>query len=227
MQVTETSAASNAEQLAHGRTAVERWLTWTGLLPLPVFMLLHLGRELSLAFADDVSDVLRPPPTMFSRLTGLLLVWLPLGIHALLAGWLLLARRTLTPLSQDVPPMARLTSRVTSWLALAFVVHHGQTFAIEVWRGRAAGEDAGFRLLSLLASSSHGVPLSSAAYLVGLGCSVTHAALGVHRGLLAEGWLATVERRQRSARLCAAIGALLFAIGSLAVIRVASGVFLR
>ena len=43
------------QQVAHARPAVERWLVLSGLVPLPAFLALHLARELSLAFATDVS----------------------------------------------------------------------------------------------------------------------------------------------------------------------------
>jgi succinate dehydrogenase/fumarate reductase cytochrome b subunit len=229
MQVTEEGAASRNTQLAHERPAVERWLSWSGLVPLPAFLLLHLTRELQLAFHDDVSDVLRPAPSMFGQVTSWLLVWLPLLVHGALGVFFLLGGRRLSPPSTgaDVPALPRLVSRIGGALALLFVAYHTRSYSIAVWLGEADARDAGFRLLAELSSTRFGVPLLGGAYLLGLLATVTHAGLAVHRTLLVEGLLATAARRQASARACAGIAALLFGVGAAAVIRVASGVLLR
>lgn len=221
------SSASTAEQVAHTRPAVERCLTWSGLLPLPAFLLLHLLHELRLSFATDVSDVLRRPSGPFVRLACSLLVWLPLAVHVGATLLLLLRGQRPRTLAGDVPPLARLMSRAAAAAAFVFVVYHTQTLVTPVWLEQAAGEDAGFRLIAELSSTSGGAPLVAAAYLLGLLGTVTHAALGVHRGLLAEGLLVSAEKRRLSARACAVGGVLLFAAAAAAVIRVASGVLLR
>jgi len=219
--------ASNAEQVAHTRPVVERCLTWSGLLPLPAFLTLHLLYELERSFATDVSDVLRAAPGPFMKLAGLLCVWLPLSVHLGATALLLRHGRTPCPLPSDVPALARTMSRVTAGFAGVFLIYHAQTFVLPVWLGQAAAEDAGFRLIAELSSTNAGVPLHGAAYLLGLLASVTHAALGVHRGLLAEGFLETAERRRRSARACVAGGTLLFCASAAAVIRVGSGVLVH
>jgi hypothetical protein len=227
MQVTEDGAASKAEQLAHARPAVERWLSWSGLVPLPAFLLLHLLRELRLAFTDDVSDVLRPAPGALAVATSWLLVWLPLLVHAGLAVFFLVSgRRLAPPPGSDVPPLSRLVSRVAAVLALVFLLYHARTYAFAVWLGEADARDAGFRLLAELSSTKLGVPALSGVYLLGLLATVTHTGLSVHRALAREGLLATAARRRTSARVCAAFAVLSFAAGAVAVIRVASGVFL-
>jgi succinate dehydrogenase/fumarate reductase cytochrome b subunit len=228
MQVTEDSAGSNPEQLAHARPAVERWLSWSGLVPLPAFLLLHLSRELAWAFANDVSEVLRPAPGVLAVATSWLLVWLPLGVHATLGVYFLVGGRQLSAISGgDVPRLSRLVSRGSALLALAFVLYHARTYAFSGWFGDADARDAGFRLLAELSSTRFGVPVLSGAYLLGLLATVTHAGLAVHRALAAQGLLGTAVRRRWSARACAAFGALLFGVGAAAVIRVASGVLLR
>jgi succinate dehydrogenase/fumarate reductase cytochrome b subunit len=229
MQVTEEGAASKNTQLAHERPPVERWLSWSGLVPLPAFLFLHLARELQLAFHDDVSDVLRPAPSALGQLTACLLVWLPLLVHGALGTFFLLSSRRLSPPPDggDVAAMPRLVSRISGALSLLFVVYHARSYPVAVWLDEADARDAGFRLLAELSSTRFGVPLLGGAYLLGLLATVTHAGLAVHRALVAEGLLATAARRQTSARACAAIGALLFGVGAAAVIRVATGVLLR
>jgi len=225
--VTEDGAASNTPQLAHERPAVERWLSWSGLVPLPAFLLLHLCRELQLAFASDVSDVLRTAPGALTRVSSWLLVWLPLSVHGALGVYLVVSGRRLAALPADVPRLARLVSRWTSVVALLFVVYHARSYALPVWLAEADPRDAGFRLLAELSSTWFGVPVLGGVYLLGLLATVTHAALALHRALLTEGLLATAARRQASARTCAAFGVVLFAFGAAAVIRVASGLLLR
>ncbi len=228
MQVTEDSAGSKATQLAHGRPAVERWLSWSGLVPLPAFLLLHLCRELQLGFATDVSDVLRPAPGVGATVTAWLLVWLPFGVHAALGGWFLVSRRQLSArASGDVPALPRRLSRVTGALALTFIAYHARSYGLLVWLGEADARDAGFRVTAELSSTRFGVPVIGGAYLLGLLTTVAHAGLAVHRALLAEGLLRTPARRRASARACATFGALSFCIGAAAVIRVATGVLLR
>ncbi|RYZ08237.1 MAG: hypothetical protein EOO73_09250 [Myxococcales bacterium] len=214
--------------MAHVRPAVERWVTWSGLIPLPAFLALHLAHELSWAFATEVSEVVRPAPTAFIRLTSFFLVWLPLAVHVALGcgRWVMGHAASAAP-TGDVPAASRLVSRVTSLLSLAFLAYHGRTYSLTVWRGEAAAEDAGFRLLEELSSATSGVPLSGGLYLLGLLVTAAHAGLGVHRGLLLEGLLPTPGKRRLSARACALGSAISFCLGAAAVIRVASGVLLR
>lgn len=227
IQEPERQPAPRAEQLAHARPAVERWLTWSGLLPLPAFLALHLLRELTLAFATDVADVVRPAPSPFVALTSVLLVWLPLGTHVALALVSGLGGQKAPPVANDVPPLSRQLSRVSGWLTLVFLAYHAHVFAVSVWLGRAAAEDAGFRLLAELSGSTGGVPLAAGIYLLGVLATAAHAGLAVHRALVAEGFLINAAKRRASARACATFGVALFCIGAAAVIRVASGVLLR
>lgn len=220
-------APSIAEDVAHVRPAVERWLTWSGLIPLPAFLVLHLLRELSLSFVSNVTDVERAAPSWFAQTSALLLVWLPLAVHVGLAIFRRVRRRPPPPVRVDVAALPQQVSRASSWLSLLFVLHHGGGFALPAWRGDVSATDAGFRLLAELSSTTGGVPLGGATYLLGLAVTAAHAGLGVHRGLLLEGLLSSTERRRRSARACAVVAAASFCVGAAAVIRVASGVLLR
>ena len=226
MQGAETDT-DGAEQLAHARPVVERWLVWSGIVPLPAFLLLHLTCELSRAFASDPSEVVRSPTSGVELVLSVLLVWSPLCVHVLLGAWLTLGTRPRLAAPLDVPRLPRLMSLIAGGLSGAFLLYHALAFPVAVWLGEADARDAGFRLIGLLSSTRGGVPLSAAAYLFGVLATSTHAALGVHRGLLLEGLLRNPARRLASARLCAALGVLSFTLGAAAVIRVASGVLLR
>lgn len=224
--MTDDSAASEAEPLTHTRAAVERWLAWSGLLPLPLLLLLHLAHELRLAFATDVSEVLRPAAGVLARLAALLLIGSPLLLHVGLGSWLLLDRRGRSQVVGDVDRLPRFVSRVAAVASLVFIIYHVRTFSLAVWLGEADPRDAGFRLVAELSSTIHGIPLVGAAYLLGLLATATHCGLSVHRAVLVQGWLPTQAKRRRSARCCAAFSALLFCLGAAAVIRVAGGALL-
>jgi hypothetical protein len=226
MQGTEQSASAQAEQLARARPAVERWLTWSGLVPLPVFLLLHLSTELYRSFASDVSGWVRAEPGGFQVVTLALLVWAPLCVHLGLGSWLLLSGGS-RPRVDDVARMPRVFSRVCALLALAFVLQHTRELAGAVWLGESDSRDLGFLLLTSLSSTRWGLPLHACAYLLGLLATLAHAALGTHRGLLGEGLLPSAASRRRSANWCATLAVLLFGVGAFAVIRVASGTLLH
>jgi hypothetical protein len=228
MQVTERSAAAKTQGVAHARPSVEHWLRWSGLVPLPAFLALHLGRELALAGAGDVSDVLRRAPTAFGILTAALLVWLPLAVHVVLGAWLLGSRQSARQsLASDVPTSARVASRACSVVALLFIAYHARQYPLAVLLDEADASDAGFRLIGELSGTSWGVPLRGGAYLLGLAATVAHSGLAIHRALLARGLLGDLAKRQASARLCTLAATLLFFVGAAAVIRVASGALLR
>lgn len=226
MHVTE-SAAAKTTGVAHERPSVERWLRWSGLVPLPAFLALHLARELSLALVTDTSEVVRRGPGAFALLTSALLVWLPLSLHAALGLWSATSGKARAALVHDVPAEARMASRICSVVALLFVVYHARQYPVATLLGEIDARDAGFRVLGELASTSFGVPVRGGAYLFGLAATVAHAGLSVHRGLLAEGLLGTAHKRRTSARLCASGAILLYLLGAAAVIRVASGSLLR
>jgi succinate dehydrogenase/fumarate reductase cytochrome b subunit len=227
MQVTEPSAAAKTEGVAHARPSVERWLCWSGLLPLPAFLVLHLGRELSLSTATDVAELVRSAPSVFGVVSSVLLVWLPLTVHASLGVWSLTSPRSNLPLEREVQPPARLVSRCCAVVALLFVLFHARHYPLAVLLGEADARDAGFRLVTELSGTRWGVPLRGAGYVLGLAATVAHASLGVHRALLRLGTLDGEGRRRASARLCTVVAALLFCVGVGAVIRVANGVVLR
>jgi hypothetical protein len=225
--IPEETSASRTEDLTRARPAVEHWLRWSGLVPLPAFLLLHLGVELYRAFPADLRDVQRAAPGVVVTVASLLLVWVPLGLHLTLGAWLLVSKRSLSSAAEPAERVPSLLSRWSALPAALFVLWHGQSYLLAVWLGDADARDAGFRLVAELSSTRFGIPLSGAGYLLGLAATCTHAGLGVHRALLAQGYLASPGRRQLSARACSGFGLLCFGVGAAAVIRVASGVLLR
>jgi len=228
MQENERNRTKAGEHLAHARPLVERCLVLTGLVPLPAFLVLHLTRELWLGSPADVSELIRAPREPLSQLTSVLLVWLPLAIHAALGAWLLVTRRRLR--FGDRKTAARWTTALSRWtgaFALLFILQHAREYPLAVLLGEADARDAGLRSIASLSATQYGFPLRSGFYLLGLAATATHAALGVHSALSALGVVKTERGRALSRRACAATGAAVFALGAAAVIRVATGVLLR
>lgn len=223
---TEDRAGSAPGQVAHAPPVVERWLVWSGLVPLPAFLILHLGWQLRLSFATDVNELVRPAPAPLVTLAVTGLVWLPLAAHLLLGAWVALRGPWLSRPAADVERPAIVMGRTTALLSLVFVAFHAKHYALDVWLGDADGRDAGLRAIEELASTRWGVPLMGAFYLLGLAATCAHAGLGAHRGFLRLGRLTGAAKRKRSARICAAIAAACFCAGSLAVIRIGSGALL-
>jgi succinate dehydrogenase/fumarate reductase cytochrome b subunit len=214
--------------LARPRPAVERLLAFSGAVPLPVFLILHLGGQALRSAPADVSELARETATLGEMLTSLLLVWTPLVLHIALGVWSLFRRRPLSAgLAQpDLAPGLIVLSRATALLALAFVLLHTLGLSLPVWLGRRAASDSGFWLIAELSGLSFGVPLRAGAYLLGLAATLTHAGLGLQRLLLAEGRLQAPGRRKLARDCCAGACIALWALGALTVIRVASGALL-
>jgi len=215
------------EPVAHARPFVERWLSWSGIAPLPAFLILHLASEFRHAWADDVSEVVREPAGLLRAILVALLVWSPLAVHLVLGSKVLLFGRPAAHASSQLPGSWSTVSRVCAALSGIFLLYHLRSYPFAVWLGEADPRDAGFRLLAELSSTRFGVPLGGAAYLLGLAATAAHLGIAGHRALLNEGWLNSPTRRSTSARAWAALGSALFGAGAALVIRVASGVLLR
>ncbi len=155
-------------------------LSLSGVIPLGAFLLAHLainvyGVRGSLAFADAVGALQRIPALGWVEA---LLIFAPLGLHALLGLWLILANKPLTTPSPYGASIRR-AMRATGVLALAFLAMHLPELR---FRTRGAPLDGGELATFLaydLSSTSHGVPWRGVAYLFGTGCVVFHFAGGV------------------------------------------------
>jgi len=216
------------EPLAQARPFVERCLSWSGLVPLPALLVVHLATELGYAFADDVSEVVREPPSLLRLCVTVLFVWTPLTVHLVLGAWTLaFGRRAAAPGGANPVRGWGWLSKACAAVSGVFVLYHLRSYPLAAWLGEADPRDAGFRLIAELSSTRFGWPLGGGAYLIGLAATATHLGMAGHRALESEGLLHNLERRKASARACAAFGSAVFVVGAMVVIRVASGVLLR
>lgn len=195
-------------------TRLRRCFELSGVVPLGVYLLVHLGSYARALFGSDEFGLLDEPGLALSVL-GLFLIWLPLAFHAAYGGWL--STRSL-PETRDEKQYA-LLMRASGVLALAFLVWHAAWFSWPLKRGRLAPEDVAERLAATLSSTNDGVPWFAALHLLGLGVVCAHFGWGFARFL--EGWGVT---RARPARLGAGLlSAALFGLGAATLIELATG----
>jgi succinate dehydrogenase/fumarate reductase cytochrome b subunit len=226
--VIDERSKSTTEPVAQARPFVERCLSWSGLAPLPAFLILHLASEFRQAFAEDVGEVVREPRGIPRAALVAILVWAPLALHLVLGGGKLVFGWPGAAHAEAKPRDAwRSVSKACAALSAVFVLYHLRRYPFAVWLGEADPRDAGFRILAELSSTRFGVPLGGAIYLLGLAATSAHLGIAGHRALEGEGLLHGPAERKLSARAWALLGSALFGVGAALVIRVASGVLLR
>lgn len=196
-----------------------------GILPVGAFFLAHVwinARALQGEGAyDRIAARLDAFPAML--LVEALSVWAPLAFHAGYGVRLLLtekARESRGPL--DKPWGAKL-QRVTGAVTLVFLAFHVYQFRLQVAFGRVAPEDL-FPLLcdQLSATTSAGIPVNAALYLVGVAASSYHFANGILGFCHTFGW-AGARRAYWISACCTGIGVASFLVGANTVIYFATG----
>lgn len=195
-------------------TRLRRCFELSGVVPLGVYLLVHVVSYARVLFGSDDFGLLDGPSLALSLL-GVAVVWLPLGFHAAYGAWL--STRAL-PEARERKQYA-LLMRASGLSALAFLVWHALWFSWPLKRGQLAPEDVTERLAATLSSTSDGLPLVAALHLLGLGAVCAHFGWGFARFL--EGWGVA---RARSARLGAGlVSATLFGVGAATLIELATG----
>jgi succinate dehydrogenase / fumarate reductase, cytochrome b subunit len=178
---------------------VQGLFTWTGVLPLGVFLVVHLGvNTFALLGAARFGGVLGT----IHRVRGLgileaCFILAPLAVHGVLGGWLVVTRRSLR-LPRPYPPQVRLAMRVASIGVLAFLAMHLPEFR---WRGggeRLGGSETADLLAADLSWTWQGMPWRGLAYLVGAACAAFHFGAGLW-GMYASSTRGQASRRARVA----------------------------
>jgi succinate dehydrogenase cytochrome b subunit len=185
--------------------------TWTGVVPLGGFLLVHLAIN---AFAlrgaarfATVLGALHRMPGLGALEAGFIV--LPLALHGALGVWLAATRRPLTA-KRPYSPNMQLAMRIAGIGVLAFLGMHLPEFR---WRdgGERLGGNATAALLAAdLSWTWQGMPWRALAYLVGAGCAAFHLGVGLW-GLFAGSSRGQSSRRARVAAAWG-LGAASFAI---------------
>jgi succinate dehydrogenase / fumarate reductase, cytochrome b subunit len=206
-----------------GAASAQKLHSLTGVVPLGVFLALHLvinaralqGRD---ALDRTVRGILSIPLLSVIELFGVLL---PLLFHAAYGIKLSLSRRT-EPAAY--PANWVLLQRATGFSALLFIAFHLYDLRWPVLAGYMTEADL-FPVLAakLSSTNSWGIPLFAVAYLVGVAATVFHFATGLFAFCVSWGYAGT-ERAIRIARIaCGSLGIVLFLIGASTVVYYATG----
>jgi succinate dehydrogenase / fumarate reductase cytochrome b subunit len=151
----------------------------SGVLPLGVFLLLHLAVNVRVLAGEGAFATLvdRLDRTAGLGLIEAAFVFAPLAVHGALGLVAMVAREAIVEPSPYPPGVAR-SLRATGAVAAVFLVLH----LAEVRFPGGVGHSAGYELASLLdgglSSTFHGVPLRAVGYVLGAGCVSFHFAAG-------------------------------------------------
>jgi succinate dehydrogenase / fumarate reductase cytochrome b subunit len=181
------------------RTA-QRWFSLSGVLPLGAFLLVH---AIANARALRGEEAFAAGVRLFDRIPALglievLVVFVPLAVHAAIGLWLVIAR---APLARPSPyaPGVRTAMRATGVLAIAFLGMHLPELRFRTPGARPGHGELLTALTSDLSSTWHGVPWRAVIYLAAAGCVAFHFAAGLW-GVLATSWAGADERARRFRR---------------------------
>jgi succinate dehydrogenase / fumarate reductase cytochrome b subunit len=160
--------------------AASQVFSWTGVLPLGAFLVVHL--------AANTAALRGGPRPVFSGAAGEraplfawaegVLVFAPLLVHAALGLALVVSGRPrLGP--SPYPPGLRAAMRATAAVVAAFIALHVVELAGPIFGGRLSRDEVLTLLSARLSATSHGVPWRGALYLAAIGCVAFHFAAGV------------------------------------------------
>lgn len=174
------SSSNNAPRAGRLRLALE----FTGVVPLLVYVLLHL-LDLTLAIRAEQGFESMMARSRFDVGLEVLLLWLPLAAHSALGLWQLATERE----RRERFGPKRL-ARASALVLVVFVVVHVATLRAARAGGSLADQDVFYRLIEQLSSTtSFGIPTWALGYTLGV------VALGLHVGLSlrafadGRGWL--------------------------------------
>jgi succinate dehydrogenase/fumarate reductase cytochrome b subunit len=197
--------------------ALERLFELTSVVPLAGFALLHCvtyGRA-----AWGASEVgYRHAPSAFALAGEAIGIWLPLGFHVLYAWPLWQRRRRVAAPERERAWLA--LHRLAGALLGLFLCDHFVRFRWPILVGDRYPADSLTVLAAELSQTTAGFPLVAALHALGTLALAFHLGYGLWR---------VVERRVRADRrrpagaACAALGGLVAVIGTLAVVRLATG----
>ncbi len=195
-----------------------------GVVPLGLFLLLHLGTNASAlrgrAAFDRAVDMLQHTPAL--PVVEVLLIYLPLAFHA---GWGIKLAIAGRPALQPRTTAGRLylMQRVTGAFTLVFVAFHLYEFRIHQWLFGMSPQSFHTVLEMHLSSTRWGFPWIACGYLLGLASTVFHFANGLFDFGTTWGFAPDGLTRKRLGYASAALGAVLFLMGTSTVLYFATG----
>ncbi|MET0413240.1 MAG: hypothetical protein ABW217_18180 [Polyangiaceae bacterium] len=199
-----------------------------GAVPLGAFMLLHLiAQSAALGGRDGFVRSLSRPGSATLLALEVALVYLPLGFHAgygLLAsvGQMRAEQRRILPARG---PLQRRTLQLGTGIVVGvFLLVHVWQFRVRLWTGGLEPGDFFDELCASLSSTAlGGVPLTALGYLIALAAVAFHFSSGLHGAVRTWGITLSARAARVTSGLFVALGVLLFVLGALTVIYLATG----
>ncbi len=198
----------------------------TGVVPLGVFLLLHLwtnakslqGKQ---AFDEAVAELGQLP---YLVLVELLLIAVPLLLHAAIGLKLTLEARPNVGRYPTTRNWMYLLQRLSGVVTLAFIAYHLYALRIQVALGKLDKADFFDELCSSMsATMGPGIPVVALVYLLGVAASAMHFSNGLYGFCFSWG----ITRSRRATRLASGAFGLLglawFVLGANTVIYFATG----
>jgi succinate dehydrogenase / fumarate reductase, cytochrome b subunit len=195
---------------------IRKWFELLGVVPLGVYLVIHLATYARVLFGASSFGIAVSPGFL---VVDLLLLWLPLGIHAAIG-----LRLSFEPLKLEVDAerSRSLLLRVTGMLSLLFLFQHALWLRWPLISGALWPNDINETSMALLSSTWNGIPLTAALHLVGLALVTSHFGWGLGRFL--ERW--GILRGSRARPAAGWFAAVLFALGAATIVELATGSFI-
>jgi succinate dehydrogenase/fumarate reductase cytochrome b subunit len=199
-------------------STLARWFELTSVAPLSAFALLHVASYGRVLFGMEELGAWERPPVA-NRVAEVLLVWTPLLLHVALAPRVYGQRQPEPHL--DASTRASLALHRLSGLVLGvFLVDHFARFRLPILRGERYPAEALGSLAAELSRLTWGVPLVAGLHALGTLAVAFHTSYGLWRVALRYPRLVPPEAARWA---CAGLGLLLALVGTLTIIRLATG----
>jgi len=210
---------------ASARFLLRRLHSISGVLPLGLFLVLHLGSQSRAlngqqSFDERVRDVSSTPYMAFLEVA---FVMLPLLFHALYGVKLSFEGRSNINKYPTQRNWMYLAQRVTGMLAFAFIVWHLSEYWLPRMRGQLDPALFYPTLCKNLSTTSLGLPLVALGYMFGIAACVFHLANGLWGFCLTWGLAVTVRSQRVLATVFGLVGLFLFFVGANTAIYFATG----
>ncbi|MBX3190476.1 MAG: hypothetical protein KF819_25980 [Labilithrix sp.] len=215
--------AAKDSSRAEARARLRNLHALSGVVPVGVFLVLHLWMVSSLLGSRDAYDrqLAALTGTTVGAVLELVLVLLPLAFHAIYGVWL-----TWQPQREAhayPSNLAYVLQRISGIVVLVFVIAHFWDLRAQTWLFGLDERSYTTRLTEHLSWTWLGVPFVALGTLMGIAASIFHLANGMRSFLTTRGFTTTAAARRRADRLFAALGLLFFFTSSAAVIQLATG----
>lgn len=207
------------------RFLLRRLHSLTGVVPVGVFLCEHLWTNASVlggraSFDEAVGAIQRIPLLPLIECFG---IFLPLAFHAVYG--IVIARQGAANVGQYTYTRnwMYVLQRVSGVVVFVFVMAHLWEYRVQKWLFGMAPEHFYGTMEAHFSSTTWGVPWLALGYLVGIAAATYHFANGLW-GFAASWGLAVSRRAQaRVGYASAAVGVVLFALGSVTVLSMATG----